>query len=114
MSRRVISIIHQKKRFVIDLENPDTAELGLTNIFSFDLDDEMNIYIFQFPKSGDDIVFKFDAQGRFIKSFGKIGQGPGEIQNLRNAGLTNDNMVTIYDYNQRSLFYFDKNGIFFR
>lgn len=103
-----------KKRFVIDLENPDTAELGVTNIFSFDLDDEMNIYIFQFPKSGDDIVFKFDGQGRFIKSFGKIGQGPGEIQNLRNAGLTNDNMVTIYDYNQRSLFYFDKNGIFFR
>ena len=72
------STLHLEEEFTIDTENDDIAETGLTNIYSFDVDSEGSLYFLN-RRSGGDFVFKFDQKGNFITSFGRRGQGPGEL-----------------------------------
>jgi hypothetical protein len=65
----------------IDTENDELAEYGLNDIWGFDVNSLGEIFIFRFPYGPSDFIYKFDKTGKFIKSFGKSGQGPGEIQN---------------------------------
>ena len=76
-----------QKEFVIDPEDDAMAELGLTDIGGyFDSDSEGNIYLVS-PKNEEGYIFQFDAGGRFIRSFGRKGQGPGELQCFGFPGL---------------------------
>lgn len=70
--------LHLTEEFTIDTENDDIAEIGLTNIYSFDVDSDGSLYFLN-RKSGGDFVLKFDQKGNFITSFGRRGQGPGEL-----------------------------------
>ena len=70
--------LHLTEEFTIDTENDDIAETGLTDIFNFDVDSEGSLYFLN-RKSGEDFVFKFNQKGNFITSFGRRGQGPGEL-----------------------------------
>ncbi len=72
--------LHLVEEFTIDTENDDIAETGLTNIFGFDVDSEGSLYFLN-RRSGEDCVFKFDQASNFITSFGRRGQGPGELTN---------------------------------
>jgi len=74
------NILHLTEEFTIDTENDDIAEIGLTNIFGFDVDSEGSLYFLN-RRSGEDFVFKFDQARNFIASFGRRGQGPGELTN---------------------------------
>jgi len=74
------STLHLEEEFTIDTENDDIAEIGLTNIFGFDVDSEGSLYFLN-RRSGEDFVFKFDQARNFIASFGRRGQGPGELTN---------------------------------
>jgi len=66
--------------FSIDTEKEKIAEIGLTDIRgSFDVDSEESIYLYS-PEGQDEVFFKFDSTGAFVKSFGRLGQGPGEVQ----------------------------------
>ena len=78
------SALHLEEVFVIDLEREDLAEIGLTDIRNFDVDSEGNIFILGHQTDGDSI-FRFDRNGNFITSFGRMGEGPGEIGEMRGA-----------------------------
>ena len=68
-----------EEEFSIDTEDDKIAELGLTDIGgSFDVDSSGNVYIIN-PKGSESIIFKFDRNGNFIRSFSRRGQGPGEL-----------------------------------
>ena len=68
-----------EQEFSIDTEDDMIAELGLTDIGgSFDVDSNGNLYIVN-PKGSESIIFKFDKNGNFIRSFSRRGQGPGEL-----------------------------------
>lgn len=54
-------------------------------------DDDGNIYILDW---GDENIKKYDAQGTFITTFGKRGQGPGEF--IKPAGIDSDSESNIY------------------
>ena len=68
-----------EETFTIDTERDDIAEIGLTNIWSVDVDSEDNIYLLN-DLENKDAIFKFDNKGNFVTSFGRKGQGPGELR----------------------------------
>jgi hypothetical protein len=78
VKRRAVSLKLEKK-FTIDLERDDLADLGIFEVAGFDVDSEGKIYLVSSRSSGN-FIFKFDERGAFIGSFCKQGQGPGEIQ----------------------------------
>jgi hypothetical protein len=78
-----------EKKFLIDLEREDLAEVGLTEIQAFDLDSKGNIY-FSDAHSKENLIFKFDNKGNYLKSFCPKGQGPGEFTSAPQIMLTED------------------------
>lgn len=80
------------EEFSIDTEDDAVAELGLTDIgVHFDIDSAGNIYVSSF-KNADGMIFQFDGEGRFVRSFVRKGQGPGELrgQNYLSLYITAD------------------------
>lgn len=108
------STISLEKKFTIDTERDEIAKLGLTDIGGFfDADSEGNIYLIS-PKSGENIVFAFDKDGAFVRSFGRKGQGPGELQvQTYGSGLlsvTLKDEIAISDHNNKKISFFRKDG----
>jgi hypothetical protein len=67
-----------EEEFTIDTEKDEIAETGLVEIENFDVDSKGNIYCLRL-KSKENHIFKFDNKGNFAASFGRRGQGPGEL-----------------------------------
>ena len=74
------SILTLERVLSIDTEKDSTAAQGVTEIFSFDVDSAGNIYVLTPPTGPGNRVFKFSAKGEFITSFGRMGQGPNELE----------------------------------
>ncbi|MCX6560694.1 MAG: hypothetical protein NTZ26_09270 [Candidatus Aminicenantes bacterium] len=66
--------------FRIDTEDDAVAASGLTDIYRFDADADGRIYILAPPDRQGNLVRRFSAEGKFIGSFGRVGQGPGESE----------------------------------
>ena len=91
-SKTDFSTINLETEAIIDTENNETAEIGLTDIQSFDVDARGNIYVFN-PKSSLDLIFKFDKNTDYLSSFLQKGQGPGEVQYLAQLIINNDELI---------------------
>jgi len=89
------STFHLEKEFVIDLERNDLADIGLTDIHDFAVDSIGNIY-FSDSNSDENLIFKFDADGNYLKSFCPKGQGPGELPNAPMMMFTEDDGLVAY------------------
>jgi outer membrane protein assembly factor BamB len=101
------------KEFSIDTEDDAVAELGLTDIgVYFDADSAGNIYVSSF-KNADGMIFQFDRDGRFVRSFVRKGQGPGELrgQNYLSLYITadRDGHLAVSDFGNK-LAVFDRDG----
>jgi len=59
-------------------------------------------------------VFVFDAAGKFVRSFGRKGQGPGELNGPIGIAMTPGNEIMIEDSMNRRLSYFARDGTFLR
>lgn len=73
------------------------------------VDQENNLYV------ADSIlrkIFKFDASGNFMYSFGQTGQGPGEFLGRLRINIGNDNNIYVTDDRNFRLFSFSKEGEF--
>ncbi|MGD2073203.1 MAG: 6-bladed beta-propeller [Candidatus Thorarchaeota archaeon] len=95
--------------FTIDTERDDVATTGLTDITHFDVDSEGYIYCLN-GTSNEDFIVKFDKDGKFIISFGRKGQGPGELNRPYHVELNHQEQIVITDYLARKLILFDKDG----
>ncbi len=82
-----LSVLSLEKEFVIDAENPELLKAGLADIYRFGADSEGSIYIAQRPRKDVLVFFRFDDRGRLQKSFGRVGQGPGEIERCSYFGI---------------------------
>jgi hypothetical protein len=67
-----------EKVFSIDLEREDFAKAGLLSGGEWDADDDGNIFIVGF-KNRENFIYRFDHAGHMMGSFGRRGQGPGEL-----------------------------------
>jgi hypothetical protein len=94
-----------QKEFAIDTENDTIAGLGLTDMgLYFDVDSVGNIYIAGYENT-EGMIFKFDGEGNFIRSFARKGQGPGELQGRHYLSMyltvdRNDN-IAVSDYGNK-------------
>ena len=94
----------------IDTEDDELAEYGLSDIWGFDVNSSGGIFIFNHPLSQEGLILKFDGTGDFIKSFGRKGQGPGEIQLPLYQKINLINEVSVLDFGGQKLIVFDEFG----
>jgi hypothetical protein len=101
-----------EKVLSIDLERVDLAEAGLGSAGEWDADDEGNIFIVGF-KNKENFIYRFDRNGNLMGSFGKRGQGPGELQWPFLSGVCASGEISLTDYMQKFIVY-DLNGALLR
>ncbi|MFZ2054932.1 MAG: hypothetical protein WAU81_12150 [Candidatus Aminicenantales bacterium] len=102
------------EEFRIDLADEMYAKLGLSDIWNIDINSRRQIFLFCRPTGDSPLVFKFDESGRFLGSFLRCGQGPGEVQYPRYEGVTTRSEILIFDTGRSELFFFDEEGSLLR
>jgi len=102
-----------EKDFSIDTENEDIAKIGLTEMETFDVDPEGNIYIIRW-QSNENYIFKFDSVGNFVTSFLRRGQGPGELEWGGTVLVDNDGNLFAKDPSKPKFSVYDRNGGFIK
>jgi len=95
--------------FVFDTEREDLFEKGLGFVGEFEVDSEGNIYIVGF-KNIENFINKFDRKGNFITSFGRRGQGPGELE-WPSRPVVNGDKIAVTDGFKKLVIY-SKDGRF--
>ncbi len=63
---------------------------------------------------GDPRVLKFDKDGKFIKSWGGKGSGPGQFQVAHGAAIDGKGLLWVADRENQRIQVFDQNGTFVR
>ena len=97
-----------EKVFSIDTERTDLAEAGMGSAGEWDADDEGNVYIVGF-KNEWNFIYRFDSSGRLLGSFGRRGQGPGELQWPFLSGIVSAGRIALTD-NMHKFIVYDLNG----
>ncbi|PIE77701.1 MAG: hypothetical protein CSA15_11575 [Candidatus Delongbacteria bacterium] len=75
---------------------------SLSYAASFDFDRDGNLYILD---RGNNNIVKFNSEGKYIKSFIKTGNGPGEVESIGFFSIANDRIVVIDRLKKRYLYY---------
>jgi hypothetical protein len=106
------SALSLHEEFRIDLEDDKIAAIGLTDVSKLDIDSQGRIYVCQSGGRGQDasLVYQFDENGKFLKSFGRIGQGPGEAGNPYYLRITAQDEIPIFDRSAYRILFFDSAG----
>ena len=100
--------------FRVDTENNEIGKLGLIDVRSFDINSGGEIYIVKSVKGNGDYVYKFDPDGRFVHSFGRKGQGPGELELPDQIAIDTEDHVLIDDGIRMMIARYDQNGRFLK
>lgn len=95
----------------IDTEDKALIEKGLSDIQRFTVDNENNIYILN-PRTGGDSIFVVDKAGKFLRSFGKKGQGPGELENPAEMLLSSEGNLFVQELISGRVTIFSRDGTF--
>ncbi len=98
-----------EQKLIIDFENPELAAVGIPKITSFDVDSQGNIYIWS-RRSSENFIFKFGPSGQFDCSFGRGGEGPGEIGALDNLRIDERDQIIISDDGRNRLIVMNASG----
>ena len=93
--------------FVLD-DNSMPENLFFENPSTVTCDPEGNIYVVD---SGAKNIKKFDAKGRFLKTIGREGQGPGEFGGLYYSTFAKNRLI-VWDSGNRRLCVFAPDGDF--
>lgn len=100
--------------FVEDLSISSEDQDGNINFFRPRLslvDDNENIYI---SETQDQVIKVFDSSGKFIKTIGAKGSGPGEFQRIAYAATTKMGELIVTDTAARRTSFFDSSGKFLK
>ena len=86
-------------------------EYMFNQVRGVDVDTEGNIYVLD---SQSVKVSVFDGNGRFLRTFGRQGQGPGEMQMPIFIQITSDEEIVIFDPSTRRLIFSSQDGDYLR
>jgi len=86
-------------------------EYMFSRISSIDVDNEENVYV---ADSVSAHIKVFDRHGQYIRTIGRRGQGPGEMQMPNYVQITLKNELLVQDMGARRLLFFALNGDFLR
>jgi hypothetical protein len=90
-------------------EKDEAGEIRLFKPFSYTVDAQDRIYI---SDDSDLSVKVFDSQGKFLRSFGRKGSGPGEFEAIREMVILPDGRLLVTDDLQRRSSFFSPEGQF--
>lgn len=96
--------------FALDTEDDATAALGVTDIYDFDVDRDGNLLILLPPTGPRDCVYKLSPQGRLQMSFGRIGQGPGEMEYPDKVYSNDNGEIWVFESPKNRIHVFDGEG----
>jgi hypothetical protein len=100
-----------QEEFSINMDSIDLVEKGFTEVHSFDVDSEGNIYVVCVNNDGN-LIYKFDNNGSFVKSFARSGQGPGEFVYCSYFRINSrDELIVTGNF---KIIIFDKDGNYLR
>jgi hypothetical protein len=105
--------LHLEKLFSINTADATMLPIGLIEIYTFDVDSKGNIFAIRW-RASENYVFKFDSQGKFIKSFVRRGQGPGEIEWGGTVVIDNQDRVMAKDPSKSKFLLYDNDGRFLK
>lgn len=94
--------------YSIDTESEALAQAGLGSAGEFGVDALGNVTIVAF-KNEKNFLYRFDPRGRLIGSFGRYGQGPGEIEWPFLDRVFDDGRIAITDRMHKYIVY-DRDG----
>jgi 6-bladed beta-propeller len=89
----------------------DQPEDSFADITALDVLEDGTVYILDMK---DSRVRVFDAQGKFVRAFGKAGQGPGELSQPVGIIITPEKAVLVEDALNQRLAIFSLEGTFLR
>ncbi len=89
----------------------ESEEEMFSEITSVAVDYDSNVYILDRKEK---TVKIFDSAGKFVKKFGKQGQGPGEMNMPIFIQITPDNELVVEDALNRKLMFFSSGGEFLK
>lgn len=89
----------------------EVGDFIFSEIRTIEVDDEGNIYV---ADSKEVCVKVFDKNGKHIRTFGKKGQGPGEIQFFTRVHMFAGKEIMIYDGGNNRLSFYSLDGEFLR
>ena len=122
----------QKPNEVAVITNPKTPALNLRIVFTeelsigevegdenymfgeniyFNTDEDGNFYVNDFDTHK---FLKYDADGKYLLSIGREGQGPGEFGSFSFIGFDKDNNIYINDAQNNRISFFDREGKYLR
>lgn len=87
--------------------DPGDLDYVFGAVRSVQVDDDGDIIVLDWE---DNLIKIFDAAGRFIRSFGRHGQGPGEIQSPSRMYLQGGRRIAILDVGNHRYSLFSKTG----
>ena len=73
------------------------------------LDSAGNLYILD---SGNNRIQKLDSEGKFIKTIGRKGQGPGEFQAASSMDIDSEDNLFVFDMRSRRIEVLSPDGVF--
>ena len=85
---------------------PTDPEIAFYRAWSFDVDDDDNIYV---ADDGHKHVVVFDRDGNFLRKFGREGAGPGEFISSQDIYVSGDRVV-LGDWRARRINLWDLSG----
>ncbi len=85
----------------------ESKGIVFASIRDIDADEDGRIYVLD---QRDCLVRVFDAQGRSVLSFGKKGQGPGDLQSPLSISSLSGHVISIFDFGNKKIARFDLKG----
>jgi DNA-binding beta-propeller fold protein YncE len=70
------------------------------------------IFVSEGHEAGNNLVFKFDKTGKLVKTWGKLGTGPGEFDQPHSLAFDSKGLLYIADRNNNRIQVFDEDGNF--
>lgn len=108
-TKRIYSRFNLHEILRLDTEDKRLIEKGLFDFHKFTVDAEGNIYILNIKNQGD-MIFMVDQTGRVLRSFGKKGQGPGELENPAEIFLSPEGNLFVQETGNGKLTIFNREG----
>ena len=99
-------LILLREQFYLDRQ---LVERGLSRIRDFAVDSSGNVFFLAFHPETD-FVYKFDPEGRFLKSFICKGPGSGELQDAQRLQINARDELTLHDPSGHRLHVYDTEG----
>jgi hypothetical protein len=93
-----------KEDLTIGVEEGDDNYMFGHRVY-FNADDEGNIYVTDWDRKR---IQKYDPQGKYVRTLGRSGQGPGEFQNVWDPEFDADGHLYVLDVAAYRMSFFDK------